>query len=163
MTIACLHHGVSCDRLAIERRAQLGCATLRSEVDVLEAEAVFKSIRPFIVSFSALAQPLDGEFRIGRVDCLAVIAAHPDAVVCGRALLWRHRLIVARAARSGVPLGDGAGALSLRAEPYRTIACGERTLKGYRSRASFRRPQLFFRRISRVLFGERNLASKFRA
>ena len=33
--------------------------------------------------------------------CVAVIAAHADAIVCGRALLWRHRLIVARAARSG--------------------------------------------------------------
>ena len=27
-------------------------------------------------------------------------------------------------------LGDGAGALALRAEAYRTIACGERTPKG---------------------------------
>ena len=33
----------------------------------------------------------------------------------------------------------------------------------YRSRASLRRPQLFFRRISGFLVGERNLASKFRA
>ena len=38
-------------------------------------------------------------------------------------------------------LGDGARALSLRAETYRTVDCGERTLKRYRSRASFRRPQ----------------------
>jgi hypothetical protein len=30
------------------------------------------------------------------------------------------------------PLGDSAGVLSLCAGPYRTIACGERTLKRYR-------------------------------
>jgi hypothetical protein len=60
LTIACLHHGVSCDRLAIERRAELGCATLRSEVDVLEAEALFKihpTIHRLVFRSRAAARP----------------------------------------------------------------------------------------------------------
>jgi hypothetical protein len=53
LTIAGLRYGVSRDRLAIEQCAQLGRAALGIEVDPVEAEALFKSIRPFIDSFSA--------------------------------------------------------------------------------------------------------------
>ena len=53
LTIAGLRHGVSRDRLAIERRAQLGRPALGIEVDVVEAEALFISIRPFEIVHQA--------------------------------------------------------------------------------------------------------------
>ena len=44
-----------------------------------------------------LAQLLDSELRIGGVDGLTVITAHPDAVPRRGAFLRRHHLIVTRA------------------------------------------------------------------
>jgi hypothetical protein len=48
-----LGHGIPCDDLAIERGAQLGRATLRGVVHIVEAEAVPVAVRPLEVVHQA--------------------------------------------------------------------------------------------------------------